>query len=222
MMKQLKMGLKLIRYTFQIKLNLFLCVVFTAIGLFIEVFSHGTQFFGAFLVSVMSLFPVQFLYNVCTANLAAASPWKKRMQTSVAAVLTFAGNIIVFSLLILVKAAEASAYPQDAAIIWGMLLFTGILQIVLGFFNGLAYKYFALATIMVYIVIFGSGFLMGLGTFALRGTVIETIVTTPAFVIFITYVCIAIGALLQYAMSVAVYKKPLSKWAQGAAMRKYM
>lgn len=33
---------------------------------------------------------------------------------------------------------------------------------------------------------------------------------------------VLIGALLQYAMSCALYRRPLSEYAQGAMMRKYL
>lgn len=226
MMAQIKMGIKLIRYAFGIKLSAVFIVALTVIGLIIDFMLRGTTFIGVFFVSLLPMFLVQFLYSICLSNNVGASAWRKRMQTTMPALLAFLANVIVFTVIIIIKMVEIRMFPEESSVILGCLLVVAVLQILLGVYNGLCYKYFALSLIVMYILIFGCSFLGGY-SMVIREESLSVgfsapVYHSPAAVVLITYVSIVIGAVLQYVVSLVVYKKPLSKWAQGAAMRKYL
>lgn len=224
MMAKIKMGLQLIRYAFGLKMNVIIIVTLAVCGLLLEFLSHGTLFLGAFFISSLSLCPVQFLYGICISNAAGASPWRKRMQTVMPALLAFLVNMIVFTVMIIFKMAEAWMFPEEAAAIWGSLISVAMLHVLLGVYNGVCYKYFAVSIIIMYVMIFGVSFFggyvvrkggLGVGFGAL-------VYHSPVASIAVIYGSIIVAAILQYVISLALYKRPLSKWAQGAAMKRYL
>lgn len=227
MTAQIKMGFKLIRYAYKLEMNIIIGVFMLVGGAALDLCTHGTVFLGVFLISCFSMFPVQFLYNVCMANAAGASPWRKRMQTTMPALLAFAINVIEFTILIVIKMVEIYLFPQDTSVILGCLVMVAVLQILLGIYNGLCYKYFAISMIVMYIVIFGCSFLGGYTMVSEESMSVSinmsvSVLCSPPGAIVVTYGSLVVAAILQYVVSLAVYKKPLSKWAQGAAMRKHL
>lgn len=219
MTANLKMGFRLMRYAFGIKMNMVLVIVLAVCGLLFDFLTHGTVFIGMFLLSAFSMSPVQLLYSICISNAAGASPWRKRMQTAMPALLTFFINIIVFTVMIIIKMVEAWLFPEDFAAIWGCLVGVAMLQVLVGIYNGVGYKYFALSLVVMYVAVFVVNF--GVSQIIREGWGMFASLSPAVSIVFI-YGSLLVAAVLQYVVSLALYKRPLSKWAQGAAMRRYL
>ena len=233
MMGQCKYAFQMLRYAFGIKGNSVAAVILVIAGLVLEFISHGTNFLGSFFVVVLSMFPVQFLYSISLSNHVASSPYRKRLQTSMPALMNLTLNIGIFTLLNIIKAVEIYLFPEDTELIIGSLIMLSIAELILAIYTGIVFKYYILATIIlvVFFSIFGGigGWIMAFqeqvysfySLFAATGYIFMGRMSFVGAVI-ISYVLIFVGAGFQYLVSLAIYRKPLSKRAQGAAMKRYL
>ena len=223
----------MLRYAFGIKGNSVAAVIMVIAGLALEFISHGTNFLGSFFVVVLSMFPVQFLYSISLSDHVASSPYRKRLQTSMPTLMNLTLNIGIFTLLNIIKAVEIYLFPEDAELIIGSLIMLSIAELILAIYTGIVFKYYILATIIlvVFFSIFGGigGWIMAFqeqvysfySLFAATGYIFMGRMSFGGAVI-ISYVLIFVGAGFQYLVSLAIYRKPLSKRAQGAAMKRYL
>lgn len=223
----------MLRYAFGIKGNSVAAVILVIAGLVLEFISHGTNFLGSFFVVVLSMFPVQFLYSISLSDHVASSPYRKRLQTSMPALMNLTLNIGIFTLLNIIKAVEIYLFPEDAELIIGSLIMLSIAELILAIYTGIVFKYYILATIIlvVFFSIFGG---MGGWIMAFQEQVYSfySVFTAMGYIfmgklpfvgaVVTSYVLLFVGAGFQYLVSLAIYRKPLSKRAQGAAMRRYL
>mgnify|MGYP001622957406 FL=1 len=233
MIGQCKYAFQMLRYAFGIKGNSVAAVIMVIAGLALEFISHGTNFLGSFFVVVLSMFPVQFLYSISLSDHVASSPYRKRLQTSMPTLMNLTLNIGIFTLLNIIKAVEIYLFPEDAELIIGSLIMLSIAELILAIYTGIVFKYYILATIIlvVFFSIFGGigGWIMAFqeqvysfySLFAATGYIFMGRMSFVGAVI-ISYVLIFVGAGFQYLVSLAIYRKPLSKRAQGAAMKRYL
>ncbi len=233
MIGQCKYAFRMLRYAFGIKGNSVAAIIMMAAGLFLEVVSHGTSFLGSFFLVVLSMFPVQFLYSISLSDHAASSPYRKRLQTSMPALMNLTLNIGIFTLIIIIRAVEIALFPEDAKLIIGSLLMLSIAELIITVYTGIVFKYYILATIILvaFFTIFGAigGWNMAAqdemfgfySVFAAMGYIFMG-KTSFAGAVVISYVLLFAGAGFQYLVSLAIYRKPLSKRAQGAAMKRYL
>ena len=233
MMGQCKYAFQMLRYAFGIKGNSVAAVILVIVGLVLEFISHGTNFLGSFFVVVLSMFPVQFLYSISLSNHVASSPYRKRLQTSMPALMNLTLNIGIFTLLNIIKAVEIYLFPEDAELIIGSLIMLSIAELILAIYTGIVFKYYILATIIlvVFFSIFGG---MGGWIMAFQEQVYSfySVFTAMGYIfmgklpfvgaVVTSYVLLFVGAGFQYLVSLAIYRKPLSKRAQGDAMRRYL
>ena len=231
MMGQCKYAFQMLRYAFGIKGNSVAAVIMLAIGLALEFVSHGTTFLGSFFLMVLSMFPVQFLYSISLSDHVAASPYRKRLQTSMPALMNLTLNIGIFTLMNIIKAVEIYLFPEDAELIIGSLIMLSIAELILAIYTGIVFKYYILATIIlvVFFSIFGG---MGGWIMAFQEQVYSfySVFTAMGYMgklpfvgaVVTSYILLFVGAGFQYLVSLAIYRKPLSKRAQGAAMKRYL
>lgn len=233
MMGQCKYAFQMLRYAFGIKGNSVAAVIMLAIGLALEFVSHGTTFLGSFFLVVLSMFPVQFLYSISLSDHVAASPYRKRLQTSMPALMNLTLNIGIFTLMNIIKAVEIYLFPEDAELIIGSLIMLSIAELILAIYTGIVFKYYILATIIlvVFFSIFGG---MGGWIMAFQEQVYSfySVFTAMGYIfmgklpfvgaVVTSYILLFVGAGFQYLVSLAIYRKPLSKRAQGAAMKRYL
>lgn len=233
MIGQCKYAFQMLRYAFGIKGNSVAAVIMVIAGLALEFISHGTNFLGSFFVVVLSMFPVQFLYSISLSNHVASSPYRKRLQTSMPALMNLTLNIGIFTLMNIIKAVEIYLFPEDTELIIGSLIMLSVAELIITIYTGIVFKYYIIATVVM--VAFYS-FLGGTGgwimaenhqmygfysVFTAMGYIFMG-KTSLAGAVVISYVLLFVGALLQYLVSLVFYRKPLSKRAQGAAMKRYL
>ena len=116
MIGQCKYAFQMLRYAFGIKGNSVAAVILVIAGLVLEFISHGTNFLGSFFVVVLSMFPVQFLYSISLSNHVASSPYRKRLQTSMPALMNLTLNIGIFTLLNIINSTGIEEAAKQEAI----------------------------------------------------------------------------------------------------------
>lgn len=233
MMGQCKYAFQMLRYAFGIKGNSVAAVIMLAIGLALEFVSHGTTFLGSFFLMVLSMFPVQFLYSISLSDHVAASPYRKRLQTSMPALMNLTLNIGIFTLMNIIKAVEIYLFPEDTELIIGSLVMLSVAELIITIYTGIVFKYYIIATVVMvafYSFLGGAGgWIMAenhqmYGFYSVFTAMGYIFVGKMSFVgaVVVSYVLLFVGALLQYLVSLVFYRKPLSKRAQGAAMKRYL
>ena len=64
MLKDIILGFKLVKYGYKLKENIFMLVIFTAIGLFVEIQSKGTSIIGGLYFMLVGMFAYQLIMSV--------------------------------------------------------------------------------------------------------------------------------------------------------------
>lgn len=224
MMKDLKLAFHMIKFGYGIKTNLILCAVMLILGFTVELLSRGINWIGGFFIIGSVMYGVQFLYCASLSDLVLSSPYRKRLQTTMPTMVNLVMNLLVFTVLIVSRMIWIFIYPEKRVeILWG-LFFVALMSVLLSAYIGIAFKYFVASML---IICFISG-VFGAANNILRITTEETEIMRdlwlfqPAAAIVTVYLMILAGAGLQYVISLAIHKKPLSKRAQGAAMKRYL
>ena len=212
MIEKIKYIYELQKYGFQRKTQLVSMLIMYVIGLVMEVVSHGTYWLGMFFMMMTPLFVTQTLYSTCMSGLVAASPRGKQIQTSLACLGDLVTTLVSMSILVVLKIVEVKLYPDHARVI----------MIIVHLYTALVYKYYALSIILLFAIIWPISYVMGYQSVGESSFVLSFVPASPGLVILFAYASALVGVGLEYLIAKLVYRAPLSKYAQGAAMRKYL
>ena len=80
MIKNLKTGFKLLRYSYKCKMNLILLAFFTVIGLVSEISSHGTNMLGGFYFTMSGMFAYQMIVSMDISGMVQSSAIKRKKE----------------------------------------------------------------------------------------------------------------------------------------------
>lgn len=224
MINDLKLGVKLIRYAYGVKTNIVIAILLVAFGVFITL---GVNLLGAainvpggFVVMLAPLFLTQMLNSVNVTNMAQASPVKKRLQTSVPTAINLFFMLLGYVIVSIAEYICVAAIPERRGSICGELFCIAIISAILIIYIAVAYKYFVISIILYVPAIFASvyyGKQIGWGTELFAG-----MKHLFAFTVVTGSVVIAAACLLHYFITLAVYKVPMSKYAQAAPLRRWL
>lgn len=218
MIESIKMGIKLFRYTWGIKMSLLLAAAFFLIGIVTSTMPvRGMGVMSSYLLIVAAMYPAQMLWSLNTADIVQTSPWKKRMQTAIPALANGICFFAVYLLVLGIKALQLHANPDVAADIVFELLMDALTILTVMLYYGAAFKMMYLATALFIVffmaISFGAQFIRLFGVFD----------NVPLWAAVCSgFGAIIVGAVLQYGLMLLLYKRPLSKGAQSAGLRKHM
>lgn len=217
MIEQIKMSIKLLRYTFGIKTCIALGGIFLLCGVAISLLPEGLGLSGSFVLVATGMWSTQLFYSLGVSGLVQSSPYKKAIQTSMPALISFfslLGSYVVILLLRLPKLGTAGAeMQQDTAL---DLISSGLLIVIIMLYTGIAYKFFVAATVLFFVTFLGIMFVES------AYLVFTPVMPPVGIAAAIGFLEIVVGALLQYGMSLLVYKYPMAKRAQMRSLQKQM
>ncbi|MCM1025065.1 MAG: hypothetical protein NC432_01435 [Roseburia sp.] len=225
MISDLKLGLKLLRYGHGVKNTVVCSILIVLLGIIAAVTdllslnTGGLNFPIGYFLMLGAMFAIQLFYSVNAANLIQSSPLKKKLQTSVPAVLMTFIAMCGYLISVLAGAVGLMIAPEAAGHFCQQLLYTVLIMATILLYAAVAYKLFILSTIMFFVIFFSTfmyftdnGWLRSLG----GGTGMFWMIAAAG--VGILLVC----GFLYYLLSLAVYKRPLSKRAQAGALRREM
>lgn len=223
MINDWKLGMKMLRYGYGIKLNCVMggVIIVLAIAAIALGGATGNNLPAGYMLLVVGLLPVQVLVSLNITGMVQASPCKKKLQTSVPALITFSIMTLVYLVDVLASSLMILIRPQSREWMGESLFIMAILLAVTMVYTGVAYKYFWLASLcMIPIICIGL-------TAGLHDDRDLLDFLTPRGIVFWQaalsgLVILAAGALGQYLVSLLVYKVPLDKMGQAAPLRKLM
>lgn len=216
MIKQLKLGFQMMRYTFGVKMCLILAAICFVLGLLVEFLPAGASITGALLLMVCGLWAAQLVYSLGVSDMIKTSKYAKAMETGIPTLVSFLLYLICYVIIIAFKLPRLSGASEESMqYMVGEILTSGIMAAMLMIFCAIAYKLFAIATVLFLVMFFVLNVMVN------SGGLFMVDVSFGAAVI-IGFVLLVVGALLQYGISLLVYKVPLSKSAQLRGLQKYM
>lgn len=219
MINELKLGVKLLKYTYGIKSSLLGSVLLLAGGIFYSLLpeEQSRMWLASYMILVITMFPVQLLYSLGVSNMVQASPCKRKMQTSTIVILNVSVILVLLLPILSIKGVQLAMGLRTEEYVSFELLLDAVLIFLLLLYNGFAYKFFMVATVtfcvMMVIVSGGAALSMGMG-------ILQDVKLWLA--VAILFLAILAGAALQYLVSCLLYRRPLSKQAQYAGLRKMM
>ncbi len=217
MINDMKLGIRLLRYGYGIKMNLVLLIVCVAADvLFFALELAGiTTPLDGYLLLACAMVPVQILFSLNAVDIVLASPVRKKLQTSVPAVMSLCATLAAYLIIVLKKAVIILIHPDKTAQSAVMLSFLAFLAAVIMVFTGVLYKSFPAFLVMCFSLSgFVSFFMMSLLRSDFLGEDMGALVRGAL----IGAVLILAGGALEYVLSILFYKKPVSKKTLGGKL----
>lgn len=210
-------------------INIGVLVLFVVIGLVGETFylatgftmNYGFDLFAFLLIAVLS-FPAQFMVTTDVSHIVQTSSYKKKIQTKMFAEVSLITSLAAMTFLVFIRTIASAVHPDLAAKLWNDIPIAGIMTMMVLILTAIMYKYFWIAMVVWYV------FMMGIGGRAgylsvVKGPQDGLFAKVPVLGdIVIAYAFVLLGVGISYLISLALYKRPFSKAAFGAAMSKYV
>ncbi len=222
MIKQLKMGFKLLRYAHGFAGCMVATVAFFIIGVLLEfarIDGYGTsKYIGVLFVLITGMWPLQMLFSINVSNMVGASPQKKKLQISIPAVLSFWLYLVMYLVVLGMLWIKYRMGVSEADIVTELIVLTIAGVTILGYM-GVALKYFWASTVVFFIVI--NVELNGLIIWQMFNPHALSGISIPVAVL-IGFAGVVVGAALYYGLALALYHRPISKYSQISSLRKKM
>ena len=222
MIENVKLIFALQKFGFQRRLQLGSMVIFYLIGVVIELATRGTFWLGMFFMMMAPMYMVQVIYSMCMSTLVTASPYGKRIQTSIASCGDLIFSLVSTTIIVIMKAVEVALYPQQKDALISVFVILSVMMLVLHMYTAFVYKFYALSIVLMLLIVWPISFYMGYSVSGTSSFSLPTIPVSFAGAVLIAYASTLIGVGLQCVLAKLIYRAPLSKYAQGAAMRKYL
>lgn len=223
MINDFKKALQLSLYGFKAKTQMIFMIVFVIVGFVWEYFFQGMHWIGAFFIVLAPIYVSQILYGMGMSNMVASSPYKKKLQVLYPTLSNCFFELVAMTIIVLLKVFEIRSCPENRSGLMYVLLSVCMFCIVLNVYSAMVYKYFALSTVLMLIPVMALSYVFTSESFNnYEGGLLSALVDHMSMggLVLICYLTVFLGAALQYAISTALYKKPLSEYAMGMAMRK--
>lgn len=212
MLKNLKMGLSLLKYGFNIKQNIVMCSIFFVLGIIIEVFSKGTNVLGAFYIVLVGMFVLQMILSMNMSSLVASSSLQKSLQTTIPAITNFIVDLVFLTIVLVIKFIFIKTGMVTETDVIMTLTHFALLVLATFLYCGVCYKFFLAASIGFI------AFVLGENIIFVELSMNEAFVEVFSHISFYAaaaacYGIVVVGALIQFALAKLLYKHPFSRYA---------
>ena len=209
-----RFAIKCIKLSYNLKVNLIGIGFLLLMAPVYEILDYNTGIksgMGAIMLVIAAMYPAQMIYSICGSQLAQSSPYKKAMMTSLPAVITFCCGILTYLLVIVIETIRAIRKPEAAERCVGLILLSGMVLMLMNIYIGIALKYFVVSMIVVIGLISSCCYCYIVG---FRTMVLPWLTGISMPIAIAVGLCLAVlGSLLQYGISLLLYKRPISRTA---------
>lgn len=218
MINELKKQIKLLKYGFNLKSSIVTAVIFFLIGIFLSVYLMDSVSFlmGGLYVVLAPAMALQVKQSLLVSGLVASSPKKRSLETWMTDILQMVIGVTTYLLLVAFAVWEQNLSANGAGDYAKSLIYIGILEGILWVYYGIVYKSFWLSTIafaITYFLAMTNGFADGWFSKLSVG-----MAGAPLLGLLFVF----LGNFLSAVLRRALYRKPLTKYAMGINLRKYM
>ena len=209
MLKDIKLGFKLLRYGYKLKLNVIMLVFFAIIGIASDIISKGTSIIGGIYFMMCGMFTFQLIMSMDVSELIQSTSLKKKLQIPVMSSTII--NLVVFTFLVIERVILIQNSVADKKQLIFTLFTIDVVLLTVYLYTSICYKYFVLGFI-VFMVLF-------MGVFTVLSGVAFVPVSNVVFklglpvVALLGYIAIFAGGAFEILIGELLYKKPLSEFA---------
>ena len=205
------LGFKLVIYGYKLIENIFMVVIFTAIGLFVEIQSKGTSIIGGLYFMLVGMFAYQLIMSVDVSEYIQTSAMKRKLQLTIPVITSTALYLFIFTFIIIEKCILINMYPENQKMLIMSLVQLELFMLIVFAFSSICYKYFLLGFLLFIVLDFA---VIIISSFLFNTPFAPTVLSIPFGVFAVTcYLVIFIGAVLEYIIGSKLYNKPLSQFA---------
>ncbi|MCR5144979.1 MAG: hypothetical protein K6B67_06700 [Lachnospiraceae bacterium] len=208
MLKDLKLGFKLLRYGYKIKMNIVIVAIFLAIAIIVEYTSQGENVIGGFYLMLIGMFVYQMVISTDISAFVASSPMQRKLQVNIPVITSTAAYLLLYTVLLIERVFMIKAFPEREYELINSLIMILIMLFVANIYCAICFKYYAIGFILLFVFSFFVGF-----TFGVNGIDMFMVNLPLSIVGIIGYGVIFAGAGVQYAIGSLLYRKPLSEFA---------
>ena len=214
MTRRIKLGMKLIRYSFDLKGNIILMVLFTVLGI-VWFFFTEMGMFGPFYLAIIGVYAHQMLNTLQYSDMVLSSPREKELQISVTLLISILCGLSYYLLTILISVLDWKLFRQEGYSFRALVVFGGAFMFMMIY----EVLWLKMGTIMVFItllMVFIPIFLAYTesGSRLLEGISLGAGVGIGLAEIFL-------GAVLQYLAARLTYRLPVSNKMLLARIQRY-
>lgn len=214
-------SLKLIRFCTSRRTNIVLLIIFLILGVMLEILgSTGLLLLneafpvggGAIFLLCTAIFPSQMIVSVDVSLLAQTSPYKKKLQTTLFSWILLVSMLCAMTLILVIRCVGTAL--RHAPMKELNFLPVGLFAAGIILYSGVAYKFFIGSVVALYVAMIAGGAAYGyMGAADIQIGWLDRIGANPAVCVVLSYVLIAAATGLEYLISQALYRFPLSKYA---------
>ncbi len=213
MLDELKNAYKLVQYGLKIKTQLGFAVLFVLIGIGIEVISKGQVVTGSFYIILSGIFIYQLIISVDNSTLVQSSPYKKKIQCTYPLLATAPWVYMTLAVLSVIHWIFSRESAEAYGAMCRMTILLGVLLGVLMLYTALAYKYFILVTVVMFVSVF-------IPIFVLQDeNKISIHLNNFGACVAVSFLITTLGVIGCRLLAKATYKHELDKLAFKAAMK---
>ena len=211
MLKDIKLGFKLLRYGYKLKLNVIMFVFFAVIGIASDIMSKGTSIIGGVYFMMCGMFTFQLIMSMDVSELIQSTSLKKKLQIYIPVMSRTVINLVVFTFLVIERVILIQNSVADKKQLIFTLFTLDVELLTVYLYTSICYKYYVLGFI-VFMVLF-------MGVFTVFSGAAFVPVSNAVFklglpvVALLGYIAILAGGAFEILIGELLYKKPLSEFA---------
>ncbi len=212
MLRELKKSFRLLKYTYNFKLNIVGAVVFLVLGIPMLLVDVKSSFLGGLYLLIAPYILIQMLYNLLFGQMVAASPKKQFLEIHCVDILSSIINMVVYTLVVLVTRGVHGDVGENMEAL-GMVIPFAMSVVIISIYYGACYKYMVAGTIL-----FACSFMLvyGLSLSELSQRLVERFQFNYCSAYLIGMVLILMGNGISAGMRRCFYKKPYSPLSMGS------
>ena len=210
MIRDIKLGFKMLKYGLQFKTMVAMIAVFGVAGILFEVSNSDMGNLGGIYLALVCSYFYQMVITSSVSSFVTASPMKAKIQTIIPTLFSFGSAFIGYSLFVVCRIIRINIFgyqkgtDEYASLMFGFIL-VGIMNLLIQIYNAFAYKYFMVSMIGMMVL------MLPLMTLGMNDYFLDSITwnfNLPISVI-MGLVLMIMGSILQYVFSKSILGKEL-------------
>lgn len=210
MINDIKMSFKILKYGINYKTSIAFAIIFFVLGFALEML--GSSLITALYIPIVGIYFGQLIHSVVQSTMVQTSPYKKAMETKLPAIAMTVILLAYNTFGILWKLLLMNINPERKEELSMALLGVGVMTIMVMVYFAFSMKFFYPATIIFFIVFYSFCFTNGynMGAHIAGSEMFSVNISMPVAIIF-SYICMILGCVIVYGVSVLLYKKDYSQ-----------
>lgn len=210
-MKDLILEFKLLKYGYKAKANILMILLFTGIGFAVEISSKGTDVIGGFYFMLIGMIIYQMILYMNVSDYVQTSAMKWKFSAGLPAFVSTIVYLVLLTILVVEKYVLIQKYPERTDRYLDILCMIIVLLFGVMIFCGICYKYFVVSFVVFMALVLSAN--VKFGTWLDMHHISSVMHIGLAKLAVLGYAVIIVGGVLEYLISRALYRKPISSIA---------